>query len=384
MIRPARIEARAFRIPIAEPVATSFGVMRDRPAVILRIEDGEGCFGFGEAFANWPAAGAEHRVRLFEHDIAPLAFRDWAGPADLRLALEAETRIRALQCGEPGPFRQIIAALDIAMHDLAARRAGRSLRRLLRPDAPDRVGAYASGIDVRRAGETIARARDGGFRHFKVKVGFDDDADPDRLRNLAGELAPDETLAADANQAWDLTRATRFVDATRELMLEWLEEPLPADADPADWAALAATATHPLAAGENIAGEGGFAAAIGSGALHVLQPDAIKWGGVSGSLSVAREALAARLRLCPHFLGSGIGLAASGEILAAAGGDGRLEVDVNPNPLRSDIGAGGIGPEGEWRCVDGPGLGITALPTHWSGFETARCVNVAPSRGAAR
>ncbi len=51
------IRAMAYRAPIEKPVATSFGVMRDRPAVFIRIEDEEGCFGFGEVFANWPAAG---------------------------------------------------------------------------------------------------------------------------------------------------------------------------------------------------------------------------------------------------------------------------------------------------------------------------------------
>ncbi|MCX7274523.1 MAG: hypothetical protein NTV19_15370 [Burkholderiales bacterium] len=43
----------------------------------------------------------------------------------------------------------------------------------------------------------------------------------------------------------------------------------------------------------------------------------------------------AGLRYCPHWLGGGIGLLASAHLLAAVGGEGLLEVDANPNPLRT-------------------------------------------------
>ena len=78
-------------------------------------------FGWGEIWANWPAAGAEHRVRLLELDVAHLVIgREADRPAETFHRLEAETRIRAVQCGETGPFAQVIAGLDIALWELAA------------------------------------------------------------------------------------------------------------------------------------------------------------------------------------------------------------------------------------------------------------------------
>ena len=68
----ARLNVHVFRAPTPAPVATSFGVMRDRPAVFVRVEDRDGAFGWGEIFANWPIAGAEHRARLLIEDIADL------------------------------------------------------------------------------------------------------------------------------------------------------------------------------------------------------------------------------------------------------------------------------------------------------------------------
>jgi D-galactarolactone cycloisomerase len=52
-----RIETWAYRVPLQRPVRTSFGTMRDRPAVLVRLTDSDGIQGFGEAFCNWPAAG---------------------------------------------------------------------------------------------------------------------------------------------------------------------------------------------------------------------------------------------------------------------------------------------------------------------------------------
>ncbi len=369
-----RIEAHAFRVPIKAPVATSFGVMRDRPAVFVRIEDNDGCFGWGEVFANWPAAGAEHRVALLERDIAGLVLGQRAAdPEALFQRLSAQTRIRAVQCGEPGPFDQVIAGLDIALWDLVARRAGQPLRKMLRADAPVVVPTYASGIAIDAADFLVPAARDAGFRGFKVKVGFGQ-GDAHKLLALAEGLPAEAELCADANQAWDFPQALAFVQVLAGAGLGWLEEPLPVFASPEDWMTLARAADMPLAGGENIVGEAGFDAALAAGALRVIQPDVVKWGGISGCFGVAKRALAQGRRYCPHFLGGGIGLAASGAVLAAAGGDGMLEVDVNPNPLRSAFeGLGGTLCDGEWRASDSPGLGIEALPEALGRYRTASC-----------
>lgn len=379
MFQITRLQAWAFRSPTPSPVATSFGLMRDRPAVLVRLEASDGCFGWGEIFANWPAAGAEHRVRLLEQDIAALVLGTaFKHPSDVFRRLSHQTRIRAVQCGETGPFAQVIAGLDCAAWDMAARRAGQSLRHFIRADAPDQVPAYASGIEAAAAGDVIPRARAAGHRQFKVKVGFDAAKDSAALQGAFAAAKDGEAIACDANQAWSLPEAEHFLNRVAELPLTWVEEPLPVFADTDQWQALAKASAFPLAGGENIAGEADFATAIEAGYLSVLQPDLAKWGGITGCLSVAQSALAQGRRYCPHFLGAGLGLIASAELLAAAGGDGVLEVDVNPNPLRSlffagDDGGGEPVQEGLWTCQDGSGLGVQALPSGLEAFETLAC-----------
>ena len=86
-----------------------------------------------------------------------------------------------------------------------------------------------------------------------------------------------------------------------------------------------------------IMGEASFDTALASRTLGVVQPDLAKWGGLSATLPVARNIRASGALYCPHYLGGGIGLLASAHLLAAVGGDGALEIDANPNPLRTDL-----------------------------------------------
>ncbi|WP_281858376.1 mandelate racemase/muconate lactonizing enzyme family protein [Litoreibacter halocynthiae] len=364
-----RVEVFCYRVPVKVPVATSFGVMRDRPAVFVKLTDHDGCFGWGEIFANWPAAAAEHRAQLLVRDICVLVVgADVAQAGDLFERLTAQTHIRALQSGEWGPFRQVVAGLDIALHDMFARRHEVSLARFLNRKAADSVPTYASGIAINAAPELIAQARAAGHDAFKVKIGFGA-GDLDELREVARSLHDGETLMADVNQAWSVEQALADADGIDDVGLGWLEEPVRADLPASDWAALTGAFVTPLAGGENITGHADFDAAIAARHLSVIQPDIVKWGGLSGCAAVARKVRDAGLRYCPHFLGGGIGLIASGHLLAAVGGDGLLEVDVNPNPLRDAFG-GALVEGGVFDIADAPGLGIDDLPEELAQFQT--------------
>lgn len=359
-LRIARIEAFVWRVPLEEPVRNSFGMMRSRAALAVRIEDAEGAHGWGEVFSNWPPDGAEHRGRLIEEVLGPLVLeQDHASPSALFEFLTARTRILVLQTDEPGPFAQAIAGIDIAAWDLVARRAGLPLARLLNPCAATRVPAYASGINPTRPGRVALAQQALGFSAFKLKVGFGDDRDAGNLRELRDALGADAKLMIDANQAWDFDNGIVMADRLSEFRPIWLEEPLRADTTPQAWRAFAERSPIPLAAGENLRGRAEFTTALATGAFRFLQPDVIKWGGISGCHDIGAGIVTAGLAFCPHYLGGGIGLTASAHLLAAVGGSGMLEVDSNPNPLREALAQpfARIG-DGHWHLSDAPGLGI--------------------------
>jgi len=359
-IKISRIEIFVFRAPIDVPVRTSFGVMSDRPAVLIRVEDDQGVHGWGEIWCNFPTCGAEHRARLAETVVAPLVIgRTFAEPGDGLAWLEEKTGVLAIQTAEYGPLAQVIAGMDIAIWDLAARRAGQPLHKFLGGTGPGAMPAYASGINPDAPMDTVQSSREAGYRAFKLKIGFDSDHDVANVEEISRGLGEDEHLMVDANQAWDLTTAKEMSRRLSEYGLSWLEEPIRADRPVREWAELAAASQIPLAAGENIRGQDEFQTAINGGNIRVIQPDACKWGGITGCLVVARNALAAGRRYCPHYLGGGIGLLVSAHLLAAVGGDGLLEVDINPNPLREGLARPFPRLEnGQFILSDAPGLGV--------------------------
>jgi len=354
----AAVECWVFRAPIAEPLANAFGAMTNRPAVFLRVSASDGAWGWGEVFCNFPQVGAEHRARLVDSIFAPLLVgADSGDPAATRVMLEERTRPMAIQCGEPGPFAQVTGAVDQALWDLAARRAGQPLWKHL-GGASGRVKVYASGLGPDRAVETALRKRAEGFRAFKLKVGFGAKRDRANLADLREALGDEATIMADANQAWSPDEATDRIAELARFRPYWIEEPMLADQPPHAWRTLAASSPVPLAAGENLRGQAAFDEAIDGGWLAFVQPDVGKWGGISGCRQVAARAAARGVTFCPHWLGGGVGLAATMHMLAACGtAAGYAEVDANPNPLREEVCPMTLR-DGAATLPDAPGLGV--------------------------
>lgn len=359
-VRPTRAEAFVFRCPIATPVRTAFGVMHDRPALFVRVEDADGAVGWGEVWCNFPACGAEHRARLLETVIAPLLTqRAHASPQQAFAWLDEQTAVLAIQSGEPGPMAQVIAGVDLALWDLCARRAGQPLWRYL-GGSDDGIAVYASGLNPDRPQDLAARRRAEGHRAFKLKVGFGADRDLPNLAALRDLLGDDAPLMVDANQGWSLAQALDMAPRLAPFGLDWLEEPLRADQPWSQWHTLAEATSIPLAGGENLGSAAAFDTALSASPLRVVQPDSAKWGGISGCWPVIERTLQSGRRYCPHYLGGGLGLLASAHLLCAAGGDGLLEIDANPNPLRTLL-AGPLSTieAGRARLGEQPGIGIT-------------------------
>lgn len=352
------LQCWVLRAPIAEPVANAFGVMTNRPALFLRISASDGAWGWGEVFSNFPQVGAEHRAHLIDSIFAPLLHGCSADhPQVARELLERRTRQMAIQCGEPGPFAQIAGAVDQALWDMAARRAGEPLWRHLGGQGA-RVRVYASGIGPERVQEIALAKQAQGFRAFKLKVGFGAKRDAANLAAMRNALGADAAIMCDANQAWSSDEAAQRIAELAPYRPFWIEEPIAADQPHEAWRALAACSDIALAAGENLRGQQAFDEAMQQAYLRYVQPDVGKWGGISGGLEVARHAAEAGIAYCPHWLAGGVGLAASMHALAASGSAGGwAEVDANPNPLREEVFPMQV-QDGWVTLSDQPGLGV--------------------------
>jgi len=361
MIEIARLEAFLFRMEVDTVVRMSFGSFSGRSAVVLRLEDRDGAVGWGEVWCNFPAFGAENKFKLLQTVVGPafLAASD-RSPAAAFHRISASLHRMSLQTGEIGPIAACIAGIDLALWDLASRKAGQPLARYLGAKSlPADLPAYASGVNPDGAAERIAELRDGGFDAFKLKVGFGPETDFANVERIIDSLRSGERFMVDANQAWDIAEARIAIDALNGAGLGWIEEPIPVDRPAAEWAELAALSAAPLAGGENMLGFEMFDRAVNAGHLGVIQPDICKWGGVTGCFAVARRAVGAGRVYCPHWLAGGLGLAAAAHVLAAVGGPGMLEHDSNPNPFRALLGHPLPQVEnGRFALPQGPGLGV--------------------------
>ncbi len=355
--RLARVEAALVRTKISTPVRTSFGIMQDRPTLVVRATDDNGVQGYGEVWCNFPVCGASHRHKLIETELAPrLAGRAFASPQSCFAAMTEMLHILRLQTGEPGPIAQIIAGIDIAIWDMVAQRAGLPLYALLGSNR-NAVPAYASGINPDRVLDTVSAARQRGHRKFKIKVGFGDAIDRKNVRAVAESIGPDEAFLVDANQGWTVKQAHDAVAWIAPFKPLWIEEPMAVDEAEAHWVALKQLSRIPIAGGENFLTAEEYAAVTARKWLDVVQPDIAKWGGFTECTPLARAIVAAGLSYCPHSLGGGVALAASAHLLAAAGGPGMLECDANENTFRDDVFDLPLN-EGVVTLSDAPGLGV--------------------------
>jgi L-alanine-DL-glutamate epimerase-like enolase superfamily enzyme len=359
MIKIIKVETFVFRYPLRSPVKTSFGIMNNRPMVLVRVEDEHSNFGWGEIWCNFPDVGAEHRARLTESVIAPLMLsKVFINSEDVFSDLTQKTWILALQTGEYGPISQCIAGIDIAIHDMVAKINNVPIWKML-GGKNNKVNAYASGINPHQAIEMGKRALDLGFQNLKLKIGFGKRLDLINLENLFNLVEGEGKIMADANQAWSIEIALGYLTELDRFNLNWLEEPLPVDRPENEWRILKERSSIPLAGGENIASEKNFEETIDKKILSVVQPDLAKWGGFTKCIPLAKKIVENGLLFCPHYLGGGIGLVASAHALAAVGGDGMLEIDLNDNPLRTETIEGLLDDcDGQAKLSTLPGLGI--------------------------
>jgi L-talarate/galactarate dehydratase len=207
--------------------------------------------------------------------------------------------------GRSGAATQALAAIDVALWDLKAKRAGLPLAKLLGAHR-DSVRCYnTSGGFLHETIEAVkdnaTRTLESGIGGIKIKVGQPNwREDLRRVAAVRAHLGDDVPLMVDANQQWDRPTAMRVSQALEEFGLVWIEEPLDAY-DAEGHADLARALATPVASGEMLTSVGEHYELIRHRAVDILQPDAPRIGGITQFLKLATLAEHANLGLAPHY-----------------------------------------------------------------------------------
>ncbi len=298
MARVVSIDSGCYRVPLPVVLSDStHGEMSDFELVTARVRDADGMEGLGYTYSVHAGGLAIHA--LIERYLAPRLLGEDAA----RIEMLWQAMSRLLHWGRGGYAAMAISALDIALWDLAAKRAKAPLWRHLGGYDPA-VPCYAGGIDLQFPIERLLTQSDAfqaqGFRAIKMKVGRGQLAeDVERVRAMRRHLGEAFPLMADANMRWSVDEAVRAARALADTGLVWLEEPT-APEDVEGQARILREGGLPIAAGENLRSLHEFKQLIAAAAVSFPEPDVANCGGVTVFMKICRLAEAYHLPVTSH------------------------------------------------------------------------------------
>lgn len=288
--------------------------------IVATIHDADGAQGLG--FSYVIGGGGAVVAQL-----AQTQAERFLNGASLKTPSEHWAQIRKSfnRTGE-GPNVLALAALDVALWDLTARRNNEALARTmgggLLPVPLYASGGFSPNDPPEKSAELAAMYIEAGYAGVKPRVNANsgDEAVLRAVRDAIGSGAP---LMADANEKGNFETALRLLAQAAEYGLSFLEEPLPFD-DPLGYRRLAAQkGTTAIAVGEHLQGLDRFSVCLEDGIADVIQPDLAMAGGLTPCLNVARMAASKGVIVAPHFL-PGLFVQLSGTF------DGRLLLEEFP------------------------------------------------------
>jgi L-alanine-DL-glutamate epimerase-like enolase superfamily enzyme len=354
-LRIRTIEPIAVGLAMLKPVIMAGEEVRRAENVLVRIEADNGLIGWGEA-ASAPIMTGDtlESLSVAVHFLTPaLCGREAADIAGALAAMDAR------MYGNHGAK----AAIEIALHDLAGRAAGKPVYALLGEKQRSRLtllGVIGGGDfdgDLRDAEKKKAA----GIAAYKIKVGIDSAAkDAARTRAICKVLGSGMLISADANQGFSTEQAIDYARAVQGCGLDFFEQPVVAD-DLAGMAAVAAAAGDiAIGADEGIHSLADIAHHHEYDAARGVSLKAIKLGGIRAVVEAGRlcERLGMSVNISCKTGESSVACAAAlhvaciipniawGLTLTHSG----LAEDVTAQPIRTD--------HGHADSIERPGLGV--------------------------
>ena len=301
MARVTRAEAFLVDLPPKVERRDAIQSFKSQETIFVTLQGSDGADGTGYSYTI--GDGGPAILSLLQRTLLPALMG--------REAEAIEANWRALlfhsHATSVGPIMSLaLAAIDIALWDMRAKKAGLPLH-LLAGGAKAAVPMYTTeGGWLHLAPQALVddalQAQAQGFAGSKVKIGKPHLAeDAARLEAVRAALGPAYEVMTDANQSLTAAEALRRVPMLEALQIGWFEEPLPAD-DITGHARLQAQCRVPVAVGESLYSPGQFADYIAAGACGIVQADVARVGGITPWLKVAHLAEAHNMAICPHFL----------------------------------------------------------------------------------
>jgi muconate cycloisomerase len=291
-VRLSSVEVIPYALPFREPYVTARGTLRRREMVLLRLRDGDGLLGLGEA--------------------VPLSLRGGVALKDVAEELEAladletvdEATLMGAGAGLSAPAR--CAALT-ALMDLRGRRAAVEGAGSPAPPAPVACNATLVAAEPAAVAEDARSWASAGFSTYKLKLGAEAGDDVGQVRAVREAVGAAARIRIDANAAWDLERAKRTLSELEEFDVELAEQPVATLEEAAE---VAAATSIPIAADESVESRADAVRAVASGACRFAGVKLSKVGGPEEAIAIAE--------VLPSYMSSAldgpVGIAAAAQV----------------------------------------------------------------------
>src|SRR5262249_28012694 len=268
-----RIEAIPLKIPferVGHPTGWRGRAWTGLETLLVRVETSDGLVGWGDAFACHCAPAVKAAL---ERMVAPMALgRDPRDIAGLHHQLQKALHL----FGRYGITIFAIGGLDIALWDLAAKRAGKPLAELLGGPVRTEMDAYASLFRLHDPEIVASQTREAlGLGYHYIKLHETKEPEVKAARVAGGAGVP---IMVDTNCPWTPVEARENALRLKPYDLHWLEEPIFPPENFRALAALGAETGIPIAAGENACTVHEFEKMLEARAVTYAQPSGTQGG----------------------------------------------------------------------------------------------------------
>lgn len=334
-----------YSLPFDHTYSTAKGSLSERELVMLRLR-ADGIEGLGEV-AAMTLRGSESAGTLAAE------LRAVSEGQLIGMEIDQENRARNLiPLRHQRPRAELLACVDIALHDLIAKARGVPLWSLL-GEGPARPVRCNGTLPMTNPTEISALARTwvaGGFDTLKLKVGVPGDLA--QVRAVRDAVGNQVNLRLDANGAWRPEEAAERIAALGGSSLELVEEPT---SGLEGLGLLRGLTSVRLAADESVSTEREAREAASSRACDFVALKLAKVGGIGSALEIART--------CDSYMTSSlegpVGVMAAAHVVQAMPDLGLAHGLATERLFSETVGSGGIWNGAELTLSDEPGLGVT-------------------------
>ena len=358
-------------IPLMTPFKTALRSVDSIRDLIVRVTLDSGDVGYGEAPPTSVITGETSQS-------IEAALRDYLAPAVLGLDPAGRDALFAKLDRAMAKNTSAKAALDIAIHDAAARAAGLPLFRFLAAKAPEQVRTILETdltISVNAPDTMAADARAAvsrGFHILKVKVGKGGLEDVERVRRVREAAGAEAVLRIDANQGWTPEEAVRTIGMMEDagLNIELVEQPVSCHDFKGMQYVTARTAT-PILADESVFSPEDAVRIVEEHGADWINIKLMKTGGIYPAEKICDLAERSGVRcMMGCMLESAVSVSGAAHLAAARSVVGLCDLDGPSLCAENPYEGGPVYREQQIFLPEIPGIGISSVPVRFESIAS--------------